>query len=187
MVACLVAGMMVVNGGCTDPEVETNYLMLSNQKHRTELPVPSAIQDMSLDSVIYWSGSRQMPYPGLRRERWSDEDRGYVFMQEWHAVRVVAYMIEADNQPDGDVHISLGDSANADLSTSLIVEMIPSYRQTHQWQLYNVEKYLHQQVRVTGWLMYDEEHSKGPDRAGVWEIHPITKFEVLENGEWHDL
>ena len=28
------------------------------------------------------------------------------------------------------------------------------------------------EVRVSGW---------------VWEVHPITKIEVLENGQWSDL
>lgn len=187
-IICIVAVFWAFEGGCsTDPTIDENYAMLSMQKHRTELPTENAIEDVSVDSVAHWSGARAMPFPGLRRERWSDEDRGYVFMQEWRPVRMIGYLLEASNQGDGDIHLSIGDSANSDLSTSVIVEMIPYYRQLRNWQLYNVQKYLRQPVRVTGWLLWDEEHHKGPDRASVWEIHPITKFEVFDGSNWQPL
>src|SRR2546430_8384799 len=100
--------------------------------------------DIGVDTVANWSGNRAMPPAGLRRERWSDEDRGYVYMQEWRGVRMTGYLLEADNQPDGDIHLAIGDSTNADQSRSVIVEMTSHFRQIHPWQLYNVTKYLHQ-------------------------------------------
>jgi hypothetical protein len=44
------------------------------------------------------------------------------------------------------------------------------------------------QVRVYGWLFYDDPHS-GDGSVGTWwdsawEIHPITRIEVFENGMW---
>jgi hypothetical protein len=179
--------LLLIQSGCSDPAVEENYELLTVQKHRTEVPEEYAIQDVSLDTAVHWSGTRAMPISGLRRERWSAEDRGYVMMQEWHSVRVTAYLLQANNEPDGDMHLSLGDSANSDLSTSMVVEMTPYYRQIRSWQLYNIQKYLHQQVRITGWLLWDEEHSAGPDRASVWEIHPVFRFEVFDNGAWQEL
>ena len=185
--ASLLGAFWIIYAGCVDPAVEQNYVALSAQKARTEIPTEDAVMDVSVDTVANWSGNRAMPPAGLRRERWSDEDRGYVYMQEWHGVRMTGYLLEADNQPDGDIHLSIGDSANGDLSRSVIVEMTSHFRQLNPWQLYNVTKYLHQPVRVTGWLMWDEEHTKGPDRANVWEIHPVTKFEISNNGTWQDL
>jgi hypothetical protein len=153
--ACLIASLWVVYDGCaTDPSVEKNYIALSAQKARTEIPT---------------------------------EDRGYVYMQEWRAVRMTGYLQSADNQPDGDLHMYICDSAYGDLSRSVVVEMTSHFRQIRPWQLYGLQKYFHQPVRVTGWLMFDEEHSKGADRANVWEIHPVTKFEVSNNGTWQDL
>jgi len=43
-------------------------------------------------------------------------------------------------------------------------------------------------IRVYGWLFYDEAHvsdgSIGQWRGTAWEIHPITRIEVFENGVW---
>jgi hypothetical protein len=48
---------------------------------------------------------------------------------------------------------------------------------------------LHHRVRVTGWLLFDAEHRNAAEntepggahnwRATAWEVHPITKLEVL--------
>ena len=75
---------------------------------------------------------------------------------------------------------------------SMIVEMTPHYRARYhpEWSLDALRKELGKQVRVTGQLMADNEHYvKSQDcgrkdhtascwRATVWELHPITKFEV---------
>jgi hypothetical protein len=44
-------------------------------------------------------------------------------------------------------------------------------------------------VRISGWLMFDPEHAAafGKYRGTLWEIHPITKIEVLRNNNWVDL
>ena len=40
-------------------------------------------------------------------------------------------------------------------------------------------------VRISGWLMLDPEHRNHLNRYRntLWEIHPLTKVEVLENGQ----
>jgi hypothetical protein len=45
------------------------------------------------------------------------------------------------------------------------------------------------QVRISGWLLFDLEHVNvvGKQRATAWEIHPITRIEVKQNGQWIDL
>ena len=46
-------------------------------------------------------------------------------------------------------------------------------------------------VRVYGWLFYDNPHagdgSVGTWRGTAWEVHPITRIEVLENGTWKSI
>lgn len=88
---------------------------------------------------------------------------------------------------------------------SVIVEMTPHYRaQFHpEWTLAAVQAQIGHQVKVTGQLMVDNEHYipsqdcnlKGHTatcwRGTVWELHPITAFEVCakepceqDSGEW---
>ncbi|HYR88496.1 MAG TPA: SH3 domain-containing protein [Terriglobia bacterium] len=46
-------------------------------------------------------------------------------------------------------------------------------------------------VRVYGWLFYDDPHSGdasvGTWRGTAWEIHPVTRIEVFENGNWREI
>jgi hypothetical protein len=43
-------------------------------------------------------------------------------------------------------------------------------------------------VRIYGWLFYDDAHvsdgAVGAWRGTAWEVHPITRIEVFENGAW---
>jgi hypothetical protein len=79
---------------------------------------------------------------------------------------------------------------------SMIVEMTPHYRDTNhpEWTSDAVKAAKGQQVRVLGQLMVDNEHfvsgqdcAKDPRtaacwRASVWELHPVTDFQVCESG-----
>jgi hypothetical protein len=79
--------------------------------------------------------------------------------------------------------------------TGYIVEMTPEYRSLYGgpgWTVENLTASLGRQVRVTGQLMLDNEHNVSGQncavtpnpsnskcwRASVWELHPVTKFEV---------
>jgi len=44
-------------------------------------------------------------------------------------------------------------------------------------------------VRISGWLMFDVEHvgAIGTQRGTVWEVHPITRIQTENNGQWIDL
>jgi hypothetical protein len=79
---------------------------------------------------------------------------------------------------------------------SAIVEMTPHYRyEFHpEWTAEAVQAAKGQQVKVLGQLMVDNEHyvagqdcGRDPSktacwRATVWELHPVTDFEVCEAG-----
>jgi hypothetical protein len=77
---------------------------------------------------------------------------------------------------------------------SVIVEMTPHYREEFhpEWTAAAVTAQKGKQVKVLGQLMVDNEHYvSGQDcarsprtatcwRASVWELHPVTEFEVCE-------
>jgi len=80
---------------------------------------------------------------------------------------------------------------------SVIIEMTPHYRATYhpEWTPAAVKAAVGQQIRVVGQLLVDNEHFvKSQDcgrkdhtdncwRATVWELHPVTGFEVCQSGE----
>lgn len=107
------------------------------------------------------------------------------------------------NQPSNhDIHISLGDSADATECSGIVAEMIPHHR-PDSWTALNVLKVKNAAVpvRVTGQLMFDSSHvpcqggnpvGTNPKRLSLWEVHPIYKFEICTsdcqaNGQWVSL
>jgi hypothetical protein len=46
-------------------------------------------------------------------------------------------------------------------------------------------------IRVYGWLYYESPHagdgSVGTWRGTAWEVHPITRIEVFDNGAWRSI
>lgn len=87
-----------------------------------------------------------------------------------------------------DWHMYLTKSPTQPISEALVVEATPRVRPMHKWTTESLEKYVNkdQQIRVSGWLIYDFEHTDviGKERAAVWEVHPITKIEVNSGGKW---
>ena len=95
-----------------------------------------------------------------------------------------------------DTHIELTlDPMHDDESKHVIVEVTPQWREQAakhglDWTTPGLRRaLLGRWIRVTGWLLFDAEHANASEntakpgahvwRATAWEIHPITKIEVL--------
>ncbi|HXY49390.1 MAG TPA: hypothetical protein VEI01_08065 [Terriglobales bacterium] len=79
---------------------------------------------------------------------------------------------------------------------SMIVEMTPHYRARFhpEWTLAALQKQIGKQVKITGQLIVDNEHYQPSQDCGlpnhtsscwrltVWELHPVTDFEICESG-----
>ena len=90
---------------------------------------------------------------------------------------------------DNDIHIPLVAKAGDTEFQGLVVEMVPQKR-PEGWTVDALEKVRDEgrEVWVEGALFYDKEHyvsdfaeqalRADPNRAYLWEIHPITKFLV---------
>jgi hypothetical protein len=104
---------------------------------------------------------------------------------------------------DVDWHMPLTANVGEGESVAIIVETTPRVRKQHAlWTTAHLKawtahlgshpnaSYNQQKVRISGWLMLDPEHQDMIDsglRSTLWEIHPITKIEVWNNGAWADL
>ena len=95
-----------------------------------------------------------------------------------------------------DTHIELTlDPLHDTESKHVIVEVTPQWREMMaakgvDWTTPTLRsQLLGRWIRVTGWLLFDEEHANAAKntapgashiwRATAWEIHPITSIEVL--------
>jgi hypothetical protein len=164
---------------------DEDFELLQLQKERSQLP--GSVQDATVNQIVMWSGLRTMPAAGLPRERWSVKDRDYVYGEEHHSVRVTCYLLEAKQQPDGDYHLYLAAGADSAKKSGFIAEMTPGFLHQGKWSIDSIRKYQGQQIRVTGWLLWDDQHDQGGDRATSWEIHPVTQFEVMDSVGWHPI
>ena len=130
----------------------------------------------------------------------------------------------SQNEEDVDFHIFIGFDANvaaqiithpnsaklSDKGKSIVVEMTPHYRAAFQpnWTSDAVKSVRGHKVKVVGQLMVDNDHNSTKDncglagagstcwRATIWELHPVTKFEVcmaknndcdVNSSDWVDL
>lgn len=90
------------------------------------------------------------------------------------------------------------DEKGALTKESIIVEMTPHWRARFkpEWSLALLKPAIGHQVRVLGQLLVDNEHYDTKDncaiknanldtcwRASVWELHPVTGFEVCGSGD----
>ena len=111
----------------------------------------------------------------------------------------------------GTAKAKLSDDEKGSLTqTSIIVEMTPHYRAQFKpdWSLELLKSVIGLQVRVIGQLTADNEHNNGKDncafkganqdtcwRASIWELHPVTQFQVCKSAtrcddnspDWVDL
>ena len=161
---------------------------LNTNKNRTDVPGDSDYVD------IGWSDLANLP---------SNRINDFVSAP----VRVTGFLshkINVENTGSGestnchltgldevDWHIYLTNSSAQQISDAIIVETTPRTRPQHKWTTAMLTPLVDSQtqVRISGWLMYDSEHINviGTQRATVWEVHPITKIEVQNNGQWIDL
>jgi hypothetical protein len=186
---CQAAG----DGGDSDTNV---------RKNRED--VPASYHDVSFDAIA------NLPYPkGEARSRasWPQPALSQLATYEGVALRAVGYIkaYRPQNKGNGestnchmhklvdvDVHMALVGDFGQGEGDAVVVETTPRIRQHHpNWSNAKLQplKDADTPVRISGWLMFDPEHADalGKYRGTLWEIHPITKIEILQNSGWVDL
>jgi len=74
----------------------------------------------------------------------------------------------------------------------LVIEVTPRTLAQHpEWNSTVIQRLAtaRAHVRITGWPMWDPEHPTEVDlsRGTLWEIHPVHRIEVDQDGNWVDL
>ena len=104
-----------------------------------------------------------------------------------------------------DVHMELVDTDSLDPKTNrpthIITEVTPWFKESITgWTKSGLAQYASYvddyngpmqhppaHVRIYGWMFFDEAHAGNGSktwRGTEWEVHPITKIEVWDNGAW---
>ncbi|MDP4229081.1 MAG: hypothetical protein Q8916_01600 [Bacteroidota bacterium] len=173
---------------------------LNRKKNRWVAPID--VTPMTVSQVI------GLPHDDLSlmgkesRSKWSEAARAQAAASESRGIQVVGYLAHAKesgaescngkNDIYHDFHIWITESPGENKNQGIIVEATPFWKeQFPAWRLSTFEKLAsgQAQVRVTGWLLWDQEHGDevGKSRGSLWEIHPFTKFEYFSGGKWVEL
>lgn len=179
-----------IYGDPCPPEGAGGDVDLNRLKNRTDSPRSSVRLTVGEISGLHSIRSHR------RRAQWTRGDWRVIRDLEGAAVTVEGYVArtreegpEATNCQDGhDIHLYLVDRSGDDARASVVAEITPRMRRP-TWSASAIASLARHRsrVRVTGWLMYDQEHAPDAARATSWEIHPVTAVTVFVDGTWRDL
>lgn len=179
--------------------------ILNQLKNRSE--EPSDPHPINISQILQLPSSTQVGHASFRKN-WTQQNLDLVGPYEQRAIVIEGFLrrvkqegpehCNCERQDLHDFHMWM--AANpADLSDrSMVVEATPRWRGANpNWNLKTLTRFAlqHSRIRITGWMLFDQEH---PDqlhatqnlpiiRGTLWEIHPVTKIEVFSNGVWQEL
>ena len=186
----LLTGALVLSRNCPSAglALTTRARQLHRLKNRTALPQSSDFNpQVSLSELLK---------PGDDSSRWSTQQ----------AARISGYVIDvAYARPEAtncyipcrrDVHILVANRKGAAQNEQIVLEVTPNFREWAGQQGWDwSETALRNQLldhwcEFEGWMYFDVGHVEESEntaphnprnwRATAWEIHPVTKFTVLQ-------
>lgn len=154
-------------------------------KNRTSLPQESDFDaNVTLESLLQ---------PGNDQSRWLTSRAARI---EGYVVSVGEAGVELANcYVRRDIHINLANTQDAPVTHQVVLEVTPPMQdwarsQGWDWSAEKLEGDLvGRWCRFEGWMFFDKTHAgeseniapgrKGNWRGTAWEIHPITRFEIV--------
>jgi len=167
--------------------------------HKNRIDVPGAYETRTVADML------SLPVPNgvvlLARESWLPGDAATVARDEGRAVEVEGYILKVRHEgpetpnchdsPARDYHVWLGASPMDSRASAVIVELAPRVvaRNPGWGSETAILRLTGKHVRIGGWTMLDQEHPEQlqQTRGTLWEIHPVTRIDVDQNGQFVDL
>ena len=193
--ACVAQGLGKNGKPALDPQTDL-------RKNRVD--TSSAYHPVTFTQIL------ALPWTGLPRKRtgWSQADSLQVAKYEGPPVTLEGYLVdvveegmestncEINTHAWHDWHMWMvptpAEATNRVRTRAIVVEVTPRVRESlTSWVFDSVRTLARHtdEVRISGWLMWDPDHPDqvGKTRGTTWEIHPVTRIEVLRAGSWIDL
>jgi len=169
--------------------------LLNEKKNRLDAPT-TAYQSMGFADFLHLEEERPTHWDtGQARDEVEQmgEDTPVMlagFLLGAHSGSPESCNCKLSGEANNDFHINIVERATDRMQDSIVVEMTPKMRATiPQWTLNGINSLVSDPskpplVRVSGYLLFDSEHvsRSGGERATIWEIHPVEKFEVCAGG-----
>jgi hypothetical protein len=137
---------------------------------------------------------------GKNRSAWSSADARRIALYEGAAVRTTGWVVAARkggptaancaSDANRDWYLWIGTGAGDDPHTTMVAVVTPPVQHSRPgWTDYTMRRLVGQVVRVSGWLVYDQEPPPfvANDRATSWEIQPVMHLEALYQNQWINL
>jgi hypothetical protein len=171
---------------------------LNRLKNRVDDGDNGKYYDADLNSIL------ALPIPEgverIARSDWSPDDLSQIQQYEGIPVRVVGYFYgdkhegtESTNCHSTayrDYHTWIVPDSGDDRTLAIVAEVTPRVAALRSgWTSTALSDLKDQQVRISGWLLMDQEHPEqlGQTRGTLWEIHPILHIEVQTAGGWQNI
>lgn len=137
---------------------------------------------------------------GKDRSVWPSADARRVALYEGAAIRTTGWVVAArkggpspancNSDTNRDWYLWIGAGAGDALDTTLVVVVTPPVQASRPgWTDYTMRRLVGQVVRVSGYLVYDQEPPQFTvdQRATAWELQPVMHLETLYQNQWINL
>ena len=96
------------------------------------------------------------------------------------AARIDGFVVQVEQEPDGDMHLVLASAAHEpDTRKWVVVEVPRAVRDRHKsMSPAALRKLVGKAVRVTGWLYWEPDEQSEDPRGTRWELHPVTSIDA---------
>jgi len=175
---------------------------IGTNRRKNRIDVPTEYHPITFQAIA------ALPDPNApaKRSKWTPPQLQVIEPFEGVAVSVIGYIVAVRNQNSGsgeatnchytasgfvDLHIALVERPGQGEEQAVVIEPTPRFYAAHPtWRFATINDLEHTEtpVRFSGWLLFDPVHKNhlGTYRSTLWEIHPVTRVEVFENGQWRD-
>ena len=137
---------------------------------------------------------------GKDRSAWSSADAKRVATYEGSAIRTTGWVVAVRNggptpancnsSTDRDWYLWIATGGGDVPQTAMVAVVTPRVRAERPgWTDFTLRRLVGQVVRVSGWMVYDQEPPSFliNDRVSPWEIQPVMHLETLYNNSWINL